>query len=215
LSKSVEGKPLFQNVRMTVGRGERVAVVGNDLAVSAFLSILAGAEKPDTGEVRWGRSVELGYFPKDNASYFDTKLDLVNWLRQYSKIPDENFVRGFLGRMLFTGEEGKKSANVLSGGEKVRCMLSRMMMIDPNVLVLDGPTNHLDLESITALNNSLLKFEGTMIFASHDVQFVESLADRILELGPTDYYDLGITYDRYLTDEARLARAGKLPSAGH
>ncbi len=215
LSKSVEGEPLFSDVRLTVGRNERVAVVGDDRAVTAFLSILAGVEKPDTGEVRWGRSVELGYFPKDNTEYFQTDLDLVNWLRQYSKDPDENFIRGFLGRMLFSGDEAKKKANVLSGGEKVRCMFSRVMMQDPNVLIMDGPTNHLDLESITALNNGLLKYEGSMVFASHDVKFVESLATRILELGPSTYFDLGMTYDQYLTDEARLLRQGKVkPGTG-
>jgi ATPase subunit of ABC transporter with duplicated ATPase domains len=209
LSKSVEGEVLFQNLRFTVGRGERLALVGDDRAVTSLLSILAGVEKPDSGEIRWGRSVEVGYFPKDNAAFFDTQLNLVDWLRQYTKVPEENFIRSFLGRMLFSGDEAKKSANVLSGGEKVRCMLSRMMMLDPNFLILDGPTNHLDLESITALNNALLGYGGSMIFASHDVQFVDSLANRILELAPTAYYDLGMSFDAYLSDEARLARHGK------
>ena len=213
LTKSVEGKNLFSDLRFTLSRGERVAVVGDDRAVSALLEILGGALQPDSGEVRWGRSVELGYFPKDNASYFATKSNLVDWLRQYSKDQDENFVRGFLGRMLFSGDEAKKSADVLSGGEKVRCMLARMMVQNPNVLVLDGPTNHLDLESITALNNGLLKYEGPMVFASHDVQFVESLATRVLELGPDTYYDLPMTFEQYLADPARLARAGKTASA--
>ncbi|HKU37851.1 MAG TPA: ATP-binding cassette domain-containing protein [Polyangiales bacterium] len=213
LTKSVEGKNLFSDLRFTLIRGERVAVVGDDRAVSALLEILGGALQPDSGEVRWGRSVELGYFPKDNASYFATKSNLVDWLRQYSKDQDENFVRGFLGRMLFSGDEAKKSADVLSGGEKVRCMLARMMVQNPNVLVLDGPTNHLDLESITALNNGLLKYEGPMVFASHDVQFVESLATRVLELGPDTYYDLPMTFEQYLADPARLARAGKTASA--
>ncbi|HKP60492.1 MAG TPA: ATP-binding cassette domain-containing protein [Polyangiales bacterium] len=213
LSKSVEGKKLFHDIRFTLTRGERLAVTGDDRAVSALLDILGGGTTPDAGEVRWGRSVELGYFPKDNGSYFATKLDLVNWLREYSKNKDEEFVRGFLGRMLFSGEEGKKSAEVLSGGEKVRCMLARMMVQSPNVLVLDGPTNHLDLESITALNNGLLKYEGPMVFASHDVQFVESLATRVLELAPDTYYDLPMTFEQYLADPARLARAGKTASA--
>ncbi len=207
LSKTVDGQLLFKDLRFSLGRGERIAVVGDDRAVSALLSILAGEDKPDTGEVHFGRSVELGYFPKDSASYFNTSLNLVDWLRQYSKIPDENFVRGFLGRMLFSGDEAKKSANVLSGGEKVRCMFSRMMLQDPNFLILDGPTNHLDLESITALNNGLLKYEGSMIFASHDVQFVDSLATRVLELAPNQYFDLGMTYSQYLADDARKARA--------
>jgi ATPase subunit of ABC transporter with duplicated ATPase domains len=209
LNKTVDGEVLFKDLRFTMTKGERIAVVGSDRAVSGLLDILAGVSKPDSGEVHWGRSVELSYFPKDNTGFFDTKLNLVDWLRQYSKDPDENFIRGFLGRMLFSGDEAKKSANVLSGGEKVRCMFSRMMLQDPNCLLMDGPTNHLDLESITALNNGLLKYEGTMVFASHDVQFVDSLANRILELGSDKYFDLGMTYEQYLTDDARLERQGK------
>jgi len=209
LSKAVDGEVLFKDLRFTLSRGDRVVVVGDDRAVSTFLEILSGDVAPDTGEVRWGRSVELGYFPKDNTQFFSTGTNLVEWLRQYSKDPDENFVRGFLGRMLFSGDEAKKSANVLSGGEKVRCMLARLMLQSPNVLMLDGPTNHLDLESITALNNGLLKYESPMVFASHDVQFVSSLANRVLELGPKQYFDLGITYEQYLADPARLERLGK------
>ncbi|MET0384756.1 MAG: ATP-binding cassette domain-containing protein [Polyangiales bacterium] len=209
LSKTVDGEVLFKDLRFTITRGERIAVVGDDRAVSALLDILSGNLAADSGEVRWGRSVDYGYFPKDNAQFFATSSNLIEWLRQYSKDPDENFVRGFLGRMLFSGDEAKKSANVLSGGEKVRCMMSRLMLQAPNVLILDGPTNHLDLESITALNNGLLKYESPMIFASHDVQFVSSLANRILELGSDKWYDLGITYEQYLADPARLARAGK------
>jgi ATPase subunit of ABC transporter with duplicated ATPase domains len=151
--------------------------------------------------------VNLGYFPKDNAPFFATDLNLIDWMRQFSENQEENFVRGFLGRMLFSGEESKKSARVLSGGEKVRCMLSRMMLQDPNVLLLDGPTNHLDLESITALNNGLLKFTGSMIVSSHDVQFVHSLVTRVIELGGDKYYDLNTTYEDYLADEARIARS--------
>jgi len=206
VSKSIEGEPLFKNVSLKVGRGERIAVVGDTHAVSAFLAIMAGTMKPDTGAVRWGQSVDLSYFPKDNAQYFDTELNLIDWLRQYSKDPAENFIRSFLGRMLFSGDEAKKSAAVLSGGEKVRCMFSRMMLQDPNCLVLDGPTNHLDLESITALNNGLLKYEGSMLFASHDVAFSDSLANRILELRPDVSYDLNMTFEQYLTNEARVQR---------
>jgi ATPase subunit of ABC transporter with duplicated ATPase domains len=209
LTKSVEGDVLFKDLRFTVTRGERIAVVGDDRAVSALLDILTGNLEPDSGEVRWGRSVDCGYFPKDNAQFFQSNLTIVDWLRQYSKNPDEQFVRGFLGRMLFSGDEAKKPVNVLSGGEKVRCMLSRLMLQGPNVLVLDGPTNHLDLESITALNNGLLKYESPMLFASHDVQLMTSLTNRVLELGPDKYFDLGVTYDRYLEDPARLARMGK------
>jgi ATPase subunit of ABC transporter with duplicated ATPase domains len=214
LSKQAEGESLFRDVRFSLARGERMAVVGDDRAVSALIEVLAGTA-PDKGEVRWGRSVEYAYFPKDNASFFDTKLNLVDWLRQYSKDQDENFVRSFLGRMLFSGDEAKKSADVLSGGERVRCMLARMMLQSPNVLILDGPTNHLDLESITALNNGLLKYEGPMIFASHDVQFVDSLATRILELNADSYFDLGMTYEQYLTDPARIARRDQKAKDAH
>jgi ATPase subunit of ABC transporter with duplicated ATPase domains len=213
LSKSVDGEPLFRDVRLTMTRGERIAVVGDDRAVSAFFEILAGAQAPDAGEVRWGRSVDLSYFPKDNTRFFDSDASLVEWLRPFSKVPDESFIRGFLGRMLFSGDEAQKSVRVLSGGEKVRCMFSRMMLQDPNVLLLDGPTNHLDLESITALNNGLLRYEGPMLFASHDVKLLESLATRILELGPDKYYDLNFTYEQYLADEARIARHGHRATA--
>ena len=190
-------------------------MVGDDRAVSALLDILSGNMQPDSGEVRWGRSVDCGYFPKDSTEFFTRDINLVEWLRQYSKDPDENFVRGFLGRMLFSGDEAKKSSTVLSGGEKVRCMMARLMLQAPNVLMLDGPTNHLDLESITALNNGLLKYESPMLFASHDVQFVSSLANRILELGSKEWFDLGITYEQYLVDPARLARAGKTLPGGY
>jgi ATPase subunit of ABC transporter with duplicated ATPase domains len=209
VSKTIDGEVLFKDLRFTVTRGERIAVVGGDRAVSALLDILTGNMEPDSGEVRWGRSVDCGYFPKDNTPFFNSNVSIVDWLRQYSKNQDEQFVRGFLGRMLFSGDEAKKPVNVLSGGEKVRCMFSRLMLQAPNVLVLDGPTNHLDLESITALNNGLLKYESPMIFASHDVQLMSSLTNRVLELGPDKWFDLGMTYDRYLEDPARLARMGK------
>jgi ATPase subunit of ABC transporter with duplicated ATPase domains len=207
VSKTVDGVTLFKNMRFSLAKGERVAIAGNDVATSALMEVLAGKLKPDEGEVRWGRSVNLGYFPKDNAQFFATDLNLIDWMRQFSENQEENFVRGFLGRMLFSGEESKKSARVLSGGEKVRCMLSRMMLQDPNVLLLDGPTNHLDLESITALNNGLLKFTGSMIVSSHDVQFVHSLVTRVIELSGDKYYDINTSYEDYLADEARIARS--------
>jgi ATPase subunit of ABC transporter with duplicated ATPase domains len=212
ISKSVDGVTLFKNLRFSLAKGERVALAGSDLATTTLLQVLAGQVPPDEGELRWGRTVNLGYFPKDNAGFFQTNLNLIEWLRQYSPNQEESFVRGFLGRMLFSGEETKKSASVLSGGEKVRCMLSRMMLQDPNVLLLDGPTNHLDLESITALNNGLLKFQGSLVVSSHDVQFVDSLITRVIELAGDKYYDLNMGYEQYLADEARLARVGKLPT---
>jgi ATPase subunit of ABC transporter with duplicated ATPase domains len=209
LSKTVDGVVLFKDVRFTLSQGERIAVTGHDVAVSTFLAVLAGDEEPDEGEVHWGSSVHLGYFPKDNNQFFQSSDNLVDWMRQWTDNKEEEFVRGFLGRMLFTGDQTQKECNVLSGGEKVRCMLSRMMVQDPNMLILDGPTNHLDLESITALNNSLKKFEGSMILSSHDVQFADTLVDRVIELHGNEYFDLGTSYEDYLVDEARLARVGK------
>ncbi|MEQ8272666.1 MAG: ATP-binding cassette domain-containing protein [Deltaproteobacteria bacterium] len=206
LSKSIDGVKLFEDLSFTIGVGERVAFVGDDRAVSALLSIVAGVESPDSGSARVGSSVNLGYFPKDNAHFFETELSLLDWLKQYTTDEEESFVRSFLGRMLFSGDEVHKQANVLSGGEKVRCMLARMMLQAPNLLVLDGPTNHLDLESITALNNGLLKFHGTMLFASRDVQFAESLADRIIEIDRGAWMDLNMSFGEYLADEARLER---------
>jgi len=145
----------------------------------------------------------VAYFPKDNSSYFETDLPLVDWLRQFSRDPDETFVRGFLGRMLFSGEESLKAANVLSGGEKVRCMLAKMMLSGANVLLFDEPTNHLDLESITALNNGLINFDGTMLFVSHDHQFVQTVANRIIEITDTEFIDRRMTYDEYLESKKR------------
>ncbi len=209
ISKSLDGEVLFKNLRFSLAKGEKVAVTGSDVAASMLIAVLAGEVKPDEGELKWGRSVNLGYFPKDNATFFQTDKNLIEWMRQYSENQEEGFVRSFLGRMLFSGEETKKSASVLSGGEKVRCMLARMMLQDPNVLLLDGPTNHLDLESITALNNGLLKFGGSMVVGSHDVQFVDSLVTRVIELAGDKYYDLNMKYEEYLADEARLLRVGK------
>jgi len=206
ITKTVAGETLFRNMSFTIGKDERVAIVGSDVAVSALCDILAGKDEPDSGEVKWGRTAAIGYFPKDNAQFFETDDNLIEWLAEISEDQDQSFLRGFLGRMLFSGDDVKKSARVLSGGEKVRCMLSRMMLQDPNVLIMDGPTNHLDLESITALNNGLLDFKGTMLFASHDVKFVSSLADRIIEIDGARGLDLRMTYDEYLVDEGRLAR---------
>ncbi len=210
ISKTIDGEVLFKDLRFSLSKGERIAITGNDLATTTLIQILAGEVAPDSGEVRWGRTANIGYFPKDNAGFFDSDLNLIEWLRRFSTNQEESFVRGFLGRMLFSGEESKKRARVLSGGEKVRCMVSRMMLQDPNVLLLDGPTNHLDLESITAFNNGLIKFSGCLVVNSHDVQFVDSLVTRVLELAGDKYYDLGMTYEEYLANPARLARIGKL-----
>lgn len=202
LSKSVDGQPIFSDITFMVDKGDKIAVIGrNDLAASSFFKILFNEEQADSGDFKWGTTITSSFFPKDNQEYFDTDLNLVDWLRQYSTEKDESFIRGFLGRMLFSGEESLKKANVLSGGEKVRCMFSRMMLQSGNVLVFDEPTNHLDLESIQALNNSLRDFDGTVLFSSHDLQFVDTIANRIIELTPGGIIDKRMSYEEYLADE--------------
>jgi ATPase subunit of ABC transporter with duplicated ATPase domains len=202
LSKSLEGTPLFRNASFTVNKGNKIAFLSKEsLAISAFFDVIMGEKKADKGEFRWGVTTSQAYFPLDNSKFFNVNLNLVDWLRQFSVEKDESFIRGFLGRMLFSGEESLKKAHVLSGGEKVRCMLSRMMLQSANILVLDEPTNHLDLESITALNNALKDFKGTVLFTSHDHQFVQTVANRIIELTPNGILDKLMTYDEYLTDD--------------
>jgi len=208
ISKSVDGEVLFKDLHLNIGKGERVAFVGPDHAVTALFEILAGEKEVDSGSIHWGHTANRGYLPKDNESFFETDLNLINWMRQFTEETEENFVRSFLGRMLFSGDEVLKCANVLSGGEKMRCMLARIMLRDPNVVLLDSPTNHLDLESITALNSGLEKFTGTLLFASHDVEFVSTLATRVIELDGEKFYDLHLRYEEYLVDEARLERHG-------
>jgi len=203
LSKAVEGAVMFKDLTLRVDKGEKIALIGrSDLATTTLFQVLAEELAPDSGKFKWGVSTSRAYFPKENKKYFDVDLNLVDWLRQYSKETDENFVRGFLGRMLFSGEESLKKAGVLSGGEKVRCMLARMMLVGANVLILDEPTNHLDLESITALNKGLENFEGTVLFSSHDHQFVQTVANRIIEITPAGVIDrANTTLDEYLADE--------------
>lgn len=210
LRKAIGGEVLFDGLDLSIGRGERVAFVGDDRVVSALFSILAGEAKPDAGSVTWGASAQVAYFPKDSSAYFATGHSVLEWLRQYAPDSrDETFIRSFLGRMLFTSDEVHKKVEVLSGGERVRCMLSRLMLQDPNTLLLNQPTNHLDLESITALNNGLLKSEASMIFSCHDVQFVESLANRVIEFAGKHTYDLRMSYAEYLADPERLVRVGR------
>ncbi|MFB9862153.1 ABC-F family ATP-binding cassette domain-containing protein [Rufibacter immobilis] len=202
LGKSTEEGILFNNVTFTVDKKDKIAVISrNDLAATTFFRIIMGEVAPDQGEYKWGTTISTAFFPKDNNEFFQTDLNLVDWLRQFSVEKDESFIRGFLGRMLFSGEESLKKASVLSGGEKVRCMLSRMMLQSGNMLVLDEPTNHLDLESITALNNGLKDFQGSLLFSSHDLQFVDTIANRIIELTPKGIIDKRMSYDEYLTNE--------------
>jgi len=202
LTGELDGRVLFKNLDLTINRGEKVAFVGKDGTPATLLfQILTGDRQPASGEFRWGITTFRSYFPKDNAGWFDEPLTLLDWLRQYvskESERDEEYVRGFLGRMLFSGEEATKKSNVLSGGEKVRLMMARMMMARPNVLVLDEPTNHLDLESITAVNNGLMNYPGTILFTSQDREFVNSVATRIIELTPKGWIDEVISYDDYL-----------------
>ncbi|MDH5159663.1 ABC-F family ATP-binding cassette domain-containing protein [Heyndrickxia oleronia] len=204
LSKTIDGVKVLDNISFTMNKDDKIALVGhNELAKSTLFKILAGEMEPDSGTYKWGVTTSQAYFPKDNTSYFENgELTLVDWLRQYSpNDQSESFLRGFLGRMLFSGEEVMKKANVLSGGEKVRCMLSKMMLSGANVLLLDEPTNHLDLESITAVNNGLIRFKGSMIFASHDHQFIQTIANRIIEITPNGIIDKEMTYDEYLEND--------------
>lgn len=204
LTKTIDGVKVLDNISFIMNKDDKIALVGsNEIAKTTLFKILAGEMEPDGGSYKWGITTTQSYFPKDNTKYFDgSDLSLVDWLRQYSpNDQSESFLRGFLGRMLFSGEEALKKASVLSGGEKVRCMLSKMMLSGANVLMLDEPTNHLDLESITALNNGLTNFKGSMIFSSHDHQFIQTIANRIIELTPSGMVDKAITYDEYLDDE--------------
>lgn len=205
LSYSQDGEILFQNVNINLAKGDKVGVISKDSrATTAFYEILNGRAKADSGKYQWGVTTIQSYLPVDNAEYFNTNLNLVDWLRQWAKTEEEReevYIRGFLGKMLFSGEEALKKCSVLSGGEKVRCMLSRMMMIRANVLMLDEPTNHLDLESITAFNNSLKNFKGTVLITTHDHEFAQTVANRIIELTPNGAIDRYSTFDDYMADK--------------
>jgi ATPase subunit of ABC transporter with duplicated ATPase domains len=208
VSKTIEGETVLPPMSFMVTKGDKIAFVGPDsLAKTTLFKILMGELESDSGEFKWGVTTSRAYFPRENAAYFDAKLNLVDWLRQFSRDPDETFVRGFLGRMLFSGDETQKVTNVLSGGEKVRCMLARMMLSGSNVLIMDEPTNHLDLESITSLNNGLIQFEGTLLFVSHDHQFIQTIANRIIEITENGIVDYRMTYDEYLENKAAKRKA--------
>ena len=203
LSKTIDGVKLLDNISFTLGREDKVAFVGaNEQAITTFFKILTGEMEPDEGNYKWGVTTSQAYFPKDNTQEFDNDLTITDWLTQYSEIKDATYVRGFLGRMLFPGEDGVKRVRVLSGGEKVRCLLSKMMISGANILILDEPTNHLDMESITALNNGLIKFPGVILFTSHDHQFVQTTANRIMEILPNGkLVDKITTYNEYLASD--------------
>ncbi|MCK5706793.1 MAG: ATP-binding cassette domain-containing protein [Candidatus Aureabacteria bacterium] len=203
LSQTFNGQIMFTDLNLMIHKGDKIAFIGpNDLAKTTLFQVLMGEIPANKGSFKCGQTTSLAYYPRDNAAYFNCDLTILDWLRQYSKNKEQNFIRGFLGRMLFTGEESLKSVNVLSGGEKVRCLLARMMLVQPNVLILDEPTNHLDLESITSLNRGLEKFRGTILFSSHDHRLVQSVANRIVEITPKGYIDrVDTTFDEYLSNE--------------
>ncbi|PLR76663.1 ABC transporter ATP-binding protein [Bacillus sp. V3-13] len=201
ISKTIDGVQVLNNISFIMNKDDKIALVGKDeIAKTTLFKILMGEMEPDSGSFKWGVTTSQAYFPKDNSEFFEgSDLNLVDWLRQFSpNDQSESFLRGFLGRMLFSGEEVLKKASVLSGGEKVRCMLSKMMLSGANVLLLDEPTNHLDLESITALNNGLINYKGSMIFSSHDHQFIQTIANRVIEITPNGLMDKQMTYDEYL-----------------
>ncbi len=208
LSKTIDGVKVLDNISFTLRHDDKVAFVGsNELAKTTLFQILMGEMEPDSGSFKWGVTTSQAYFPKDNSAEFDSDLVIYDWLQQYSPVKDITYVRGFLGRMLFAGDDGAKKVRVLSGGEKVRCMLSKMMISGANVLVFDEPTNHLDMESITALNNGMMKFTGVILFSSRDHQIVQTTANRIIELLPGGFIDKITTYDEYLaSDEMAMKR---------
>lgn len=200
LSKTIDGEKVLNNVSFTISKGDKIAFIGdNENSKTTLFKILMGELEADSGEFKWGITITKAYFPKDNNEFFnDVDLNLVDWMRQFSEEKSESYLRGFLGRMLFSGDEALKQAKVLSGGERVRCMLSRMMLSNANVLILDQPTNHLDLESITAVNNGLQNFSSIVLFTSHDHQFIQTIANRIIEVTPDGIVDKRMSYDEYL-----------------
>jgi ATPase subunit of ABC transporter with duplicated ATPase domains len=202
LSAHRDGTMMFQNISFSVSKEDRIAFISKDpLSISTFFDVLNGEHPVEKGEFKWGVTITPSYFPRENSKFFTEDINLIDWLRQYSENKDESFIRTFLGRMLFTGEESLKSCKVLSGGEKVRCMLSRMMMSGANALVLDDPTNHLDLESITSLNNGMKDFKGVLLFYSHDYELIQTVANRIIEITPKGIIDKMMTYEEYLENE--------------
>ena len=212
LTKTIDGEKVLNNISFTINTGDKVVILSkNDIAKTTLFQILAGELEPDSGTVEWGVTTSQSYFPKDNSEFFEgVDLSLIDWLRQFSPDQHEEYVRGFLGRMLFSGEEAKKKAKVLSGGEKVRCMLSKMMLSNANVLLLDNPTDHLDLESITSLNKSLERFNGTILFTTHDHEFIQTIANKIIEITPKGILEKEMEYDDYLNDETVEARLNEM-----
>ena len=204
LSKTINGEKILDNISFTVKREDKIALLSeNEIAKTVLFQILAGELEPDEGEIIWGTTITKDYFPKDNNYLFEDDLTIVDWLRQYSKDPDETYVRSFLGRMLFSGEEALKKVNVMSGGEKVRCVLSKLMLSGANFLIFDEPTNHLDMESITALNEGMQKYKGVMLFTSHDHQLTQTVANKIVDITNNDVVVRECSYDEYLEEKEK------------
>jgi ATPase subunit of ABC transporter with duplicated ATPase domains len=206
LTRKIDGRTLFNNISFDIVKGQKIALISKDpVALTSFMEIINNKMTADSGKYEWGTTITTAYLPNDNTEFFSGSLTLMDWLRQYVppyvKDVDEDFLRSFLGKMLFSGDEIMKKTNVLSGGEKVRCMISRMMLQNPNVVILDEPTNHLDLESITAFNDGMLTFPGIVLFTTHDHQFIQTVANRIIEITPKGLIDRLCTYDEYITDE--------------
>ena len=202
LTKSIDGTVLFKDLTFTVNKNDKITFLSNDTrAITALFEILKGHDKPDSGTFEWGQTIVKAYLPLDNAKFFETDVNLIDWLAQFSEDTSELYLRGYLGKMLFSGEEIYKKANVLSGGEKVRCMIARMMIRNANVMLLDSPTNHLDLESIQAFNNTLTKFKGNILMTSHDHEFIQTVCNRFIEFSPKGMIDKEIDFDDYLSDE--------------
>lgn len=214
ISKTIDGEKVLDNISFTINKGEKVALLSrNDLATTTLFKILTGELQPDTGSFKWGVTTSRAYLPKDTSNEFDSDLTILEWLRQYAPVEeqDNTFLRSFLGRMLFSGDDVMKQVRVLSGGEKVRCILAKMMLSKANVLLLDDPTNHLDLESITALNDGMIAFKGSLLFTSHDYEFINTTANRIIEVSANGVVDrLDSTYEEFLEDEAVQQRVAAL-----
>ncbi|QEK12193.1 ATP-binding cassette domain-containing protein [Crassaminicella thermophila] len=212
ISKTIDGVKVLNNISFTVNKGDKIIILGrNEIAKTVLFKILMGEMEPDEGTFKWGITTTQAYLPKDNSKYFeDVNLNLIDWLRQYSKEKSESFIRGFLGKMLFSGDEPLKMAKVLSGGEKVRCMFSKLMLSGANVLILDEPTNHLDLESIQAVNDGLIAFKGTVLFTSHDHKFIQTIANRVIEITSSGIFDKEIAFDDFLESEEIQNRIDKM-----
>ncbi|HCU20215.1 MAG: hypothetical protein A2X05_04815 [Bacteroidetes bacterium GWE2_41_25] len=211
LTKSVEGKMLFRDLSFTVGKNDKIAFLSRDSrAMTQLFEILKGHEKPDHGSFEWGQTIVKAYLPLENEKFFEKDITLVDWLAQFSEDTSELYLRGFLGKMLFSGEDIYKKVNILSGGERVRCMIARMMIRNANVMLLDTPTNHLDLESIQAFNNTLIKFKGNILMSSHDHEFIQTVCNRIIEIAPKGMIDKEMQYDDYISDEKLMNRRAEL-----